>query len=58
MLLNKKEDKPIYKKDQLIKMLREKKPKDWQNAFSYDQIKRGWNMTQLEYEIKKMGVLK
>lgn len=58
MLLNKKEDKPIYKKDQLIKMLREKKPKDWQNAFSYDQIKRGWNMAQLEYELKKMGVLK
>jgi hypothetical protein len=60
MLLNKKEtdEKPVYKKDTLIKMLREKKPKAWQKAFSYDQVKRGWNMSQLEYELKELGVLK
>tara|TARA_B100001939_G_C16924227_1_gene610793 strand:- start:1400 stop:1582 length:183 start_codon:yes stop_codon:yes gene_type:complete len=60
MLLNKKEteDKPVYKKDTLIKLLRQNKPKAWQKAFSYDQVKRGWNMAQLEYELNEMGVLK
>ena len=60
MLLNKKEteNKPVYKKDTLIKLLRENKPKAWQKAFSYDQVKRGWNMAQLEYELNEMGVLK
>ena len=60
MLLNKKEteNKPVYKKDTLIKLLRQNKPKAWQKAFSYDQVKRGWNMAQLEYELNEMGVLK